>query len=433
MRNKLVVGTFSFLIAMLVITYSQGSYVTTITGGGSTLTGFTTADNTGLGVGAGTSITSAISNTLVGHSAGGAISSATMNTAVGKNALSSVTTQANGQNIAVGLDALRAVTTGNQNIGIGNNAGDDIIGGSRNISIGHAANTLLISGVDTISIGNQAGQSTTASENIYIGSGAASAATSGVDNVCIGHNVALLNITDGRAIGIGANVTTTEDSIVMGNSAAVGVPNVFVAGATGSPINGVYFGKGISNAAPTTYTIGGTWGSGTNIAGAGLNLAGGRSTGTAASGSVSMQTAGFGSSGTTLNTLVDRFITVGKGLALSDNTATTIATITVPTTACAGGKVTFTVEVTNGTDTQSCSGEVFFNAINKADTFTTDSTLTASTLATTGTLVVSFSFTTDGPTDAVNLRVTSDTSLTATVHRIWYSVINDSQRVITLP
>jgi len=58
------------------------------------------------------------------------------------------------------------------------------------------------------------------------------------------------------------------------------------------------------SATPTAGTISGTLGSGTDIAGAALNLAGGQGTGTGASGVLNLQTAPAGTTGTSLNALV---------------------------------------------------------------------------------------------------------------------------------
>jgi len=69
-----------------------------------------------------------------------------------------------------------------------------------------------------------------------------------------------------------------------------------------------YFGNGITNAAPANYSINGTGGSGTNIAGAHLDLAGGKGTGNAAPGQAAVRYPLVGASGTTLQSLsTDRF------------------------------------------------------------------------------------------------------------------------------
>jgi hypothetical protein len=66
----------------------------------------------------------------------------------------------------------------------------------------------------------------------------------------------------------------------------------------------VYFGKGYAASSPTNYTIHGTHGFGSNIAGGSVAIAGGQSTGTGVSGDVTIQTGGTGAGTTSLNSLV---------------------------------------------------------------------------------------------------------------------------------
>lgn len=73
----------------------------------------------------------------------------------------------------------------------------------------------------------------------------------------------------------------------------------------------LYVGAGgTTAAAPASVVVNATGGSGTDIAGASLTLAGGKGTGDAAGGSVVIQTSDPGASGTTLQTLATR-VTVG--------------------------------------------------------------------------------------------------------------------------
>ncbi|MFO0862818.1 MAG: tail fiber domain-containing protein [Candidatus Saccharibacteria bacterium] len=67
--------------------------------------------------------------------------------------------------------------------------------------------------------------------------------------------------------------------------------------------NNVYFGNGITNASPAAFAINATGGSGTNIAGASLTLAGGKGTGTGVGGNIVFQYAPAGNTGAVLNTL----------------------------------------------------------------------------------------------------------------------------------
>ena len=104
-----------------------------------------------------------------------------------------------------------------------------------------------------------------------------------------------------------------QQCVLFGQSASSTTTNQFVAGSQYARIDNVYFGEGVTNATPTAYTINGTGGSGTDIAGAGFSLAGGIGTGTGAGGPVELKTASAGSSGSTANTLTTRIKIDGEG------------------------------------------------------------------------------------------------------------------------
>lgn len=79
----------------------------------------------------------------------------------------------------------------------------------------------------------------------------------------------------------------------------------------------VVLGNGNTSAAPTAAVINATGGSGTDIAGASLTLAGGKGTGTGAPGAVNISTSTVGTTGTTLQTLSARVtVTAGGGVIL---------------------------------------------------------------------------------------------------------------------
>jgi len=96
-----------------------------------------------------------------------------------------------------------------------------------------------------------------------------------------------------------------------------------------------YFGNGETNAIPATYTINGTGGAGTNIAGAGLKLAPGKSTGNATPAKFTIQRTVALGSGTTLQSLVDGFEIDGNTTAgetpmlLLDITAGTMRRVSI--------------------------------------------------------------------------------------------------------
>jgi len=125
------------------------------------------------------------------------------------------------------------------------------------------------------------------------------------------------------AIGNGANAVATTDSV---NSIAIGNfsyadNNSFVSGSSVRPITNVYFGSGISNlrgdlvqtiGAGTSYAINGSGANGTNFAGGDITIAGGKGTGTGTPGDIILSTATATTTGTTLQSLTQRWWVKGS-------------------------------------------------------------------------------------------------------------------------
>ncbi len=170
----------------------------------------------------------------------------------------------------------------------------------------------------------------------------------------------------GVAIGLGANAqgansfalgracstaTGNQGSIAVGFFAATNAPNQMVLGSSNSNygITQTYIGDGVSNAVPDNTTLNATGGSGTNIAGANITIAGGQSTGTGAEGTVYLATSGASAtSGTVLNTLTSRVQVSQSGL-------TVLGTGTVNSPAFSVGGtagLTTTTQVTTPTGTE---------------------------------------------------------------------------------
>jgi hypothetical protein len=118
---------------------------------------------------------------------------------------------------------------------------------------------------------------------------------------------------------------------------------------------------------------------------------------------------------------------------LTHNTATTVTSYTVPSTTSVGGTLVYTVTCTDGTEVQSNSGQFKWQVYNKADTFSTDGSQTQSSVLSSGTLSVSFSFVTDGATDNVAIKCTASSSLTPTTLKIVYNNADGSVGTITIP
>lgn len=182
-------------------------------------------------------------------------------------------------------DATSTVTPqglGSGNVGIGRETLKTISSGSYSTAIGYGAGQNDTSGHNTW-LGQSSGyQNTTGIYNAAVGEGSMGLQTFGDSSAAVGYRA--LRSSDGtNNVGIGAlaggtTLATGSYNILLGHgadTAAGNTSNVFVAGSSGSPINNVYFGKGMSHATPTSVTVNGTAGLGAGIAGADLVLAGG--------------------------------------------------------------------------------------------------------------------------------------------------------------
>lgn len=163
-------------------------------------------------------------------------------------------------------------------------------------------------------------------------------------------------------------------------------------------------------ATPTAQVIKGPDGSGTDKTGGDMTFAGGKSTGTGRGGAVQLQTSPSATTGSSANTLQTRVYISAKDTALTDATATTVATFTLANSKYCGLKVSATSHADNGTDFQATSDFFSVGLVNKAGTVTvgTLSTVTTSTGASTGTLPTTWTVTASGTT--VSVKVSADTS-----------------------
>lgn len=138
-----------------------------------------------------------------------------------------------------------------------------------------------------------------------LGSGANAA---GAGAIAIGRSA---NAAQGGALAVGVGATTNA-----ANQGVFGGPTSF-----GTSLSSVYFGSGVVDTAPTSTSINATGGSGANIAGASLTLAGGKGTGNAAPGSVRFSTSVVGAPGSTLQSLQERARFDGAGNFLLGRTS----------------------------------------------------------------------------------------------------------------
>jgi hypothetical protein len=188
-----------------------------------------------------------------------------------------------------------------EKIGVASNA-------SGNYSTVFGANSVA-AGIGSSAIGF--GAQATAINALAFGKGAQATATQaisfngtarGIQSIAVGGST-----SGDRAILFGA-ATSTHSSIVFGDGATDTADFQAVFGGTYLQIRDFYIGSGVVAASPVAATIHGTGGSGLNVAGASLSLAGGQGTGSGAGGPVSIQVAPAGSTGTPPNALVNALV-----------------------------------------------------------------------------------------------------------------------------
>jgi len=273
-------------------------------------------------------VTGGIDNTIMGNNALYTQTGSTNNTtALGSDALFYYNTAGTSDNTAVGNAAGYKLVSGVGNSFLGSYAGVYQGSGDYNITLGYASGRqnlgggITSSGSKNIIIGTWTGQSMlTGKENTFIGHSAATSNTNGNYNVYLGRGTGYGNITGSynTALGTYASETPTnlDYTVAIGYDANPTASRQLVIGSSynnTSYITEGYFGSGVTATTPQAFTINSTGGSGTNIAGANLAIAGGKGTGSGLGGSIYFKTATTGSSGTGLNSLTDRMVIDSTG------------------------------------------------------------------------------------------------------------------------
>jgi hypothetical protein len=139
-------------------------------------------------------------------------------------------------------------------------------------------------------------------------------------------------------IAIGRNTSATGQLAIALGAFAEAAANEFVVGSRAKAVTNVYFGSGnqsLSRGAGTgaSYTINGSGAFGTDFAGGNLTIAGGKGTGTGTSGDVIFSTATPTTTGTTLQTLTQRwFIKGSSGILANVSTPNASAQLQVDST-----------------------------------------------------------------------------------------------------
>jgi len=233
-----------------------------------------------------------------------------LSTVVGRNALATgqnqvvvgSSAQADGINsVAIGASA-DAVDSSTIALGVNSSAG-----GNNSIAIGTSAKTSF--GGNGLQVALGATSSVSGQLGTALGYGTRVHHTSGL---AVGHQ-AQTGGNQSTAIGAQAKTTGGATSIALGYRAKTTAANQMVIGSTSFGITDVYIGEGVQDITPLAVTLNATGGLGTDIAGANLQLAGGRGTGTGAGGSINFQTAPAGTSGSSLNTLSTRMAITASG------------------------------------------------------------------------------------------------------------------------
>lgn len=216
-------------------------------------------------------------------------------------AASSMSGNAGGNSVTIGTGG-SSVATGTRSIGIGHSATastDDTI------AIGYLATA---SGVSGVALGRGATASQTNTTAVGF-----SASASAVNATALGSSAAASANT---ALALGFSATASHaNSVAIGRAAATTAANQIVIGGPAYAITDMFIGEGVADGSPpTNVTINATGASGTNVAGAALNLAGGRGTGTGAGGAINLRTAPAGVTGSSQNALVTQWSVDQNGI-----------------------------------------------------------------------------------------------------------------------
>jgi hypothetical protein len=241
------------------------------------------------------------------------------------------------------------------------------------------------------------------------------------------------NITAPLLIG-GTGTTSTLTLRSTSGVGATGADIVFQTGNNGATEVGRITNAGVwTLGTGTNVTVNPPDQSGTNTAGNNMTIIGGLGTSQGAPGRVALQGgAMLTASGATVQTAVDRFIS-GASKVLTNNSATTVANITVASNTVAAVTFPYGIEVFNGTDLQVEEGVVSCHVTNKAGTIANNTCVKAinQQAATSGTLTVTWAISAANP--AV-LSVNANSSLTpsAGYPRVVYNLHNVTNQAVAI-
>ncbi|WZO98180.1 hypothetical protein EP7_005236 [Isosphaeraceae bacterium EP7] len=249
-----------------------------------------------------------------------------------------------------------------------------------------------------------------------------------------------------NSISIGGN-TDAHYSIVMGKLATClgAYANYFAVGASSTASDPLCFIKAMSLGVTTDvaprpsamYTT--TSGIGTDIGASDVVLAGGASTGLGTAvnprgGAVRLQTfLRSMSSGSAGSAAVDRLV-VAPEKSLTTAVAGDVLSVPLAAGTSVGLNLSWSAEVTDGTDLQRLSGVTTIDILNKAGVATSQITPigTPVLLASSGTLAVGFNVTFASGVAKVQATVTSSLTPSPRYPQFWFSLGNGSRSLVTL-
>lgn len=252
-----------------------------------------------------TGVITGVQNTVMGYQAGKLLTSSFKNAIFGYKAGTSLNTSGGqGYNTFIGNEA-GETNDGYLNCFVGHIAGYQATG-NRNTFIGGTAGQSKTSGGDNTYVGCDAGRNeSNGSYNTFVGS-QGNAPPSMSSAIGLGCNTGNANNYT-LVIGVSTQLTTATNQAIIGSAAI--------------PYNNVYFND-ITSSTAQSVTLNACGGSGTNIAGGPLNLAGGKGSGSGAGGSLIFKTSTTLGTGTTLQTLVSRLTISGGAVTTDASTAT---------------------------------------------------------------------------------------------------------------
>jgi hypothetical protein len=332
-------------------------------------------------------------------------------------------------NLCIGQQSCTALVSGTSNLVIGGVAGVGLSGpGGSNVLIGNGAGNGVKTGISNTCVGTNCMSNSGANHNnnrtTAIGLGAGNI-TIGNDNVFLGHNSgnSAQTASSSICIGAGANCTASNQLVVGGDAAGLGVT-------VG------YLGQGVTKVSPTGFTLATTGGSGANNAGGGLTIRPGLGTGSAAGGDLLFQRSPSITAGSTAQTAVNAGGIRSQAKTLTDASATTFLQIAgLGAHGSAGVQVFWSVSATNGTDDQMTTGSLWASVVNTTvgaggETCATGLVGTNVSAASTGTLTCTVTQATG--TDLCDLRLNCDSSLDVSP-TLFYSWLSNSATATVTP